>query len=631
MRLLGPRLIAFCFLFLLSPSVWAQPGKDKDPLSWDRNVHSLFQRYCYRCHNPDETKGNTILSQDVDPRLILEHRATWETARSMLESKDMPPEKAKQPSDEERQLMIQFLTQTLDSLDCTAQQDPGPPPFRRLNRTEYDNAVADLTGLNLHLAENFPPDPSGFGFDNIGEVLTLSPLQVEQYHQAARRIVTELIDKQQDHQQSHRQVFFVAPGPDRPDRDVARQVMERFASRAFRRPVEPEFIQKLLGIYDKSRARGDDHEHAVGQMLTAVLISPGFLMRLEQDQPEASQPYPIDDYELASRLSFFLWSRPPDDVLLALAAKGELSTPKVLEAQTLRMLKDPRSQALADNFFGQWLGLREIATHQPDQKQFPEFNEALRRAMLEEVRGLLVEVVQQDRPVTHLIDADYAYLNAPLAKLYGIPGVQGDQLRRVKLTDRRRGGALTSAAVLMLQADPTRTNVPRRGNYVAGRILGTPPPPPPPNVPALEDAVSDGKVHTLRELLEIHRRNPECASCHAKIDPLGFSLENYDAIGRWRETEAGKPIDASGQLPDGRKFSGPVELKQILLEDKQAFVRTLATNLLIYALGRGLLADDECVLREAVKAAQARDDRFSALVLAVVQSTPFRYRRNPEY
>lgn len=631
MRLLGPHLIAFCFLFLLSPSAWAQPGKDKDPLSWDRNVHSLFQRYCYRCHNPDETKGNTILSQDVDPRLILEHRATWETALSMLESKDMPPEKAKQPSDEERQLMIQFLTQTLDSLDCTAQQDPGPPPFRRLNRTEYDNAVADLTGLNLHLAENFPPDPSGFGFDNIGEVLTLSPLQVEQYHQAARRIVTELIDKPQDHQQSHRQVFFVAPGPDRPDRDVARQVMERFATRAFRRPVEPEFIQKLLGIYDKSRARGDDHEHAVGQMLTAVLISPGFLMRLEQDQPEASQPYPIDDYELASRLSFFLWSRPPDDVLLALAAKGELSTPKVLEAQTLRMLKDPRSQALADNFFGQWLGLREIATHQPDQKQFPEFNEALRRAMLEEVRGLLVEVVQQDRPVTQLIDADYAYLNAPLAKLYGIPGVQGDQLRRVTLTDRRRGGALTSAAVLMLQADPTRTNVPRRGNYVAGRILGTPPPPPPPNVPALEDAVSDGKVHTLRELLEIHRRNPECASCHAKIDPLGFSLENYDAIGRWRETEAGKPIDASGQLPDGRKFSGPVELKQILLEDKQAFVRTLATNLLIYALGRGLLADDECVLREAVKTAQASEDRFSALVLAVVQSTPFRYRRNPEY
>jgi hypothetical protein len=250
--------------------------------------------------------------------------------------------------------------------------------------------------------------------------------------------------------------------------------------------------------------------------------------------------------------------------------------------------------------------------------------------MLGEVQSLLTEIVQQNKPLTELIDSTYTYANARLAALYGLTAVQGDQLQRVALADRRRGGVLTSAAVLMLQADPGRTNVPRRGNFIADRILGAPPPPPPPVVPALEDSGKDGKPRALRELLEIHRRNPECASCHAKIAPLGFSLENYDAIGRWREQDAGQPINASGELPGGRKFSGPVELKDILLEQKHAFARNLAKNLLIYALGRGLHGEDECVIREAVSASEQNQDKLSEMIVAVVKSVSFRYRRNAE-
>jgi hypothetical protein len=284
-----------------------------------------------------------------------------------------------------------------------------------------------------------------------------------------------------------------------------------------------------------------------------------------------------------------------------------------------------------DNFFGQWLGLRELQAHQPDPEAFPEFDEALRDALAGETQMFLTELVQEDRPVTELIDADYTYANERLAAFYGLDGVSGDTMQRVLLEDRRRGGLLTSAALLMLQADPTRTNVPRRGNFIAGRILGDPPPPPPPGVPMLEEAAQDGRPRTVRELLELHRSKPECANCHGKIDPLGLSLENYDAIGRWREKDAGKAIDASASLEDGRTFSGPTGLKDVLLERRTAFLETLTKNLLIYALGRGPQPCDQHVLRAALQAAEDDEYRLSAIVLTIVRSRPFRYRRNPAY
>jgi len=293
------------------------------------------------------------------------------------------------------------------------------------------------------------------------------------------------------------------------------------------------------------------------------------------------------------------------------------------------MLADDRSKALVENFFGQWLSIREIESHQPDSDRFPEFDEVLRKSMIGEIEGFLTEMIRKDRPITQMLDADYTFLNERLAKHYKINGVQGDAMRRVSLDDRRRGGLLTSAALLMLQSDPGRTNVPRRGNFVAGRILGSGPPPPPADVPQLEDLASDDKPRSLRELLELHRKNPECANCHAKMDPLGFALENYDAIGRWRTKDGKFPIDASGELSTGRTLSGPIELKDFLLEGKEAFTRTLVKNLLIYALGRGLQGNDECVVRDALDAAEENDDRFSEIVVSIVKSYPFRYRQNP--
>ena len=608
---------------------FTQLDKNRTPLSWDHTVRGIVEKHCNQCHNADKTSGNINLIQDDDIRKILEHRETWENALAMVESDEMPPVKASKLSNENRALLTEFLQKTLESLDCTIVNDPGKPAIRRLNRTEYDNAVLDLTGLDLKLAEGFAPDESSYGFDNLGEVLSLSPVQVEKYHAAARTIVTAIIDQKEKQPERYEAVFGEVPKKDSDAPSLAQRAVKKFATRAFRRPVENTFVKRLMDIYRLSQSKQESHETSIAHMLTAILISPQFLIRLENNRADTDEPYPVDEYELATRLSFFIWSRPPDQKLLDQAASGRLSKPSVLEAQTRRMLADPRSQALVDNFFGQWLSLREIESHQPDAKQFPEFDEQLRSAMIGEIQGFLSELVRKDRPISDMLDADYTFLNERLAKHYGIKSVKGSKMQHVELTDRRRGGLLTSAALLMLQADPTRTNVPRRGNFVAGRILGTAPPPPPADVPQLEDVASDDKPRSLRELLELHRKNPECAHCHAKMDPLGFALENYDAIGRWRTKDGPFPIDASGELSTGRKFSGPIELKDLLLEQKEAFARTLTKNLLIYALGRGLQGNDECVVRDAIESAEENEFRFSSIVVEIVKSYPFRYRQNP--
>jgi hypothetical protein len=603
----------------------------EDRLSFDRSIRAVLQSNCYRCHNEEKRKGDVNLVKDENTRLIAENRKVWQSVLEVLEKGEMPPKKEKPLPDDYRKLLIDFVKKTLGSLDCEKVREPGKPVTRRLNRAEYNNSILELTGLNLHLADDFTPDATGYGFDNIGEVLAVSPVLVEQYHQGARKLLSELIDKKESHPEAHRRVFFVQPSADLGERPAARQVIERFASKAFRRPADPSLIDKLLGVYDKARAAGDAHEAAVRPMLLGVLISPRFFMRVENARPGVEGSYPVDDYDLATRLSYFLWSSPPDDELLGLAAKGKLGAAEVLEAQTRRLLADPRSQALVDNFFGQWLQLRGLATHKPDAKKFPQFTESLRAAMQQELNLFLGELVRKDRPLTDLIAADYTYVNEELARHYGLDGVRGPMMQRVALKDRRRGGVITAAAVLMTQADTERNNIPRRGNYIAASILGTPPPPPPPDVPPLEDSKTDGKPQTLRQLLDAHRSKPECANCHSKIDPLGFSLQNYDAIGRWRDEEAGAPVDASGVLPNGKKFNGPVELKQILLERKDEFVHTMGGNMLVYALGRGLQLEDECVLRDAQKAAAAGEYRFSSMVLTIVLSHPFRNRKNPDF
>ena len=631
----------------------AQPGKDKDPLSWDRNLRGMFQKYCHACHNSEHASADVDLAKDTNPRQIAKQREKWRLVSHVLAGGDMPPSDADvRPTPEERELMIRFLDETLGSLNCEKLDDPGPPPLRRLNRTEYDLALSDLLGLELRLAEDFPPDPSSYGFDNIGPALVYSPVQIEQYHAAAQKAARAVSAARESSPEVYERVFGTN---ERPDPDAARELIRRFADRAFRRPAAEPLVARLTRLYEQGRAAELDHRAAMEHVVTAVLIAPQFLMRVEQTREDESRPYRVDDYELASRLSFFLWSRPPDEELLQLAASGELSQPETLEAQALRMLKDPRGRALVDHFFGQWLGFRGLRAHQVDLKVFPEYDDELARLMLAEVSALLEALLVEDRPIAELIDADYTFLNERLAKHYGLEAAFAEApdderaaespadehraatrragefgLRRVRLPDRRRGGVLTTAALLMIQSDPNRANIPRRGAYLAERVLGSAPPPPPPDVPALEE-MADGREIPLRELLEKHRSSPACAGCHARIDPLGFSLQNFDAIGRWRTHEAGHLIDASGELADGTVLNGPVELKDMLLRSRAEFSRALSKNLLIYALGRGLEEADECVLQDMAQATASAEARFSTLVLTVVKSRPFLYRRNPEF
>lgn len=639
-----PIIWSISLVLLCAPgSVYAQPDRDKEELSWDRNVEPMFRRYCYRCHNADVSSGDINLAQDEDPGRILQHQRTWSTALDRLQSGQMPPQDEQQPSHDQRSIMLAFLQETFASRDCDRERNPGRPVLRRLNNIEYDNAVYDLTGLNLHLGRNFPPEPTAYGFDNNAEALALPPAQADIYYSAAQQIVSALLAERGQNLESVDAIFDVdetglrefstqhgLAAEEPPDRQQARVALNRFASHAFRKPVEEFYVNRLLQIYDHGRQQEDSYDVTLGHCLTAILISPRFLLRIEDDQPGAIGPYGVSDYELATRLSFFLWSRPPDEELLEAAASGHLHEPAQLRAQTLRMLSDRRNRALVDNFFAQWLDLRRLEAHQPNPAVFPEYDAQLQRAMRDEANLILLEIINEDRPLTWLIDSDHTFANARLVDHYGLPPIASETPIRVELPDRRRGGLLSSAALLMLQSDPARSNIPRRGSFIAGQWLGTPPPPPPPGVPPL-NTEEQGQARSLRESFELHRSAPTCYACHAKIDPFGFSLENFDAIGRWRDTELGLPIDASASMESGEQFDGIVGLKDYMLSKRETVLEELSRRLMIYSLGRGLEASDQCVVDRMVQAASKSEYRFSALVLELVTSIPFTYRQNPEY
>ncbi len=599
-----------------------------DPLSFDRRVEPLLETYCYSCHNDEKAKGDVNLQQDHDLRQIIEHRRTWQTALEKLRAQEMPPPKAKaQPAAAERATLLAFIDRTINHLDCSDISDPGEAMARRLSRTEYDNSLRDLLGLDLELSANFPADSVSHGFDTIGAALTMPPLLAERYYDAA----TSALDALWADRAALARIVVAAPGGDLGEREAARSIIARFATRAYRHPALPEHLDQLLSLFTRARATGLPFSDALRPMLQAVLISPRFLVRIEDNQAGEPGPYAVGAFDLASRLSYLLWSSPPDEELLAAAAAGRLAGAGELERQARRMLADPRAQALVANFAAQWLQLPALGKHRPDAQRFPEFTPELRRAMVSEAMLLLDEVMRADRPITDLIDADHTYLNGELARLYGIAGIDGDVMRRVELSDHRRGGILTMAAVLTLTADPGRTNIPRRGDYLLGTILGEPPPPPPAVIPPLEESAAAGMQLTVRDMIDLHRRNPDCAFCHAKIDPLGIGLENFDAIGRWQDHQSGKVIDASGTLPGGAAFDGPVALKRLLLARKADFAKSMASQLLTYALGRGLIYQDDCVILDALSALERDGYRFSALVASVVTSYPFTHRRNPGF
>jgi hypothetical protein len=430
---------------------------------------------------------------------------------------------------------------------------------------------------------------------------------------------------------SRRRIFVCRPVSESDELPCAKNIISTLARRAYRRPVAEADLEILLSFYQKGRNKGS-FDAGIETAMRLILSDPKFLYRIESD-PANALPGTINrisDLELASRLSFFLWSTIPDDELLTVATQGKLKDPVVLAQQVKRMLADPKAEALVTNFASEWLFLRNLQSVNPASDDFPNFDENLRQAFRMETEMFVGSVMREDRNVTDLLTANYTFVNERLAKHYGIPNIYGSQFRRVPVTDDARRGLLGQGSILTVTSYPTRTSPVLRGKWILENILGTPPPAPPPNVPALKESDEGGKVTTVRERMEEHRRNPACATCHRVMDPLGFSLDNFDAIGQWRSKEAGLPIDASGQLADGTKVNGVVDLRRALLLHPERFVGTMTEKLMTYALGRGLEYYDMPVVRSIARDAARNDDRFSSLVMGIVKSTPFQMRRARE-
>ena len=426
-----------------------------------------------------------------------------------------------------------------------------------------------------------------------------------------------------------RKIFVCRPSSSADEAGCAREILSTLARRAYRRPVAEGDVQTLMQFYETGRAEGS-FDAGIEFALERLLVSPAFLFRFEQDPlpGAATDIHRISDIELASRLSFFLWSSIPDDALLDAAERGMLEDPAVLEQQVRRMIADARSTALVENFVGQWLAVRNVRDVVPDSGLFPEFDENLREAFRQETALFMESMLREDRSLVDLLDADYTFVNERLARHYGIPNVYGNQFRRVTLPTAERGGLLGHGSILTVTSYPNRTSPVLRGKWLLENFLGTPPPAPPPNVPALSEGNATRTPASVRERLEEHRRSPACAVCHDRMDPLGFALENYDPIGAWRTTDGRNPIDAFARLPDGTEFQGPAGLRALLLSKRDQFVQTVTEKLLTYALGRELEYYDAPVVRRITRLADADDQRWSSVILEIVKSMPFQMRRS---
>ncbi len=588
---------------------------------YDKTMHPLLTQYCGKCHGEKGGAAGVSLEAFTQVTAIQRDQATWRKVLVRLRERTMPPPSAKQPTQEERNLLSDWLTKTLDTADPNLlPKNPGRVLIHRLSRQEYNNPVRDLFGVTSNPADKFPADGGGGGgFDNNADTLFVPPILLERYLTTAGDVLDEA---------SQLRLFFVRPGKTLTNRTAAKEIVTRYATLAFRRPVELPEMERLMRLFDKASAAGDDFEAATKFALKGVLVSPNFLFRVEKDRP-TPEAYPLSDYELASRLSFFLWASMPDDALFAQAAQGRLHKPEVLDREVRRMLQSPKSRAFSDSFAGQWLRARDLySTAHPDTNRFKEYTPGLRDAMYAETIDFFDSVVREDSSLLRLLDANYTYLNEELAKHYGMPGVTGSEMRRVKLADDRRGGVLTMGSVLVQTSYPLRTSPVLRGKWVLEQILGAPTPPPPPNVGTLPADDAPQKGLSFRQRLEAHRKNPTCASCHNRMDPIGFGLENFDAIGRWRTEAAGSPVDASGILTTGEKFNGPAELKKLMLQRKDEFVRNLTEKMLAYALGRGLEPYDLPTVQHITQAVKKDNYRSSTLILEIAKSYPFQYRKN---
>lgn len=721
--------------------------------SFESTVAPFVKKNCAMCHNARKQEGGVNLLNLT----IAEKRDIWELVVRKIETGEMPPAPLPKPPAAQSKPVIHWIEQHFAAIDRNAKPDPGRVTARRLNRMEYNNTIRDLLGIDFKPAEDFPADDSGYGFDNIGDVLSLSPVLMEKYLNAAEQISRKAINteplpkpekvpfgagRMKNRRANFLEITHYFPsagtyefqasvtgpkaggpewktnltftvdnttptsleatlgtdgprnathkaeiktpgvhrvrvefdsslirnaaeevndktlkdfnllmerleirGPYDPYRvipdsqrrlftcqsteiDCDKQILTRVARRAWRRPITAKEADSLVLISAKARIAGDTFEQSIQAAMQAILVSPHFLFRIERGikKLDADGLDSLTDLELASRLSYFLWSSTPDETLLALAEQNALRKPGTLESQVRRMLADPKADALADGFAGQWLEYRNLDIVRPDPERFPTWNPQLKAAMQEETKRFFLDLTRTNASIMNLIDARYTFLNETLAKHYGIPNVTGENFRKVALPDGKRGGILSMASVLTVSSYPTRTSPILRGKWVLENVLNAPPPPPPPDVQLLDEKTVGTKM-SMREQLKLHRTNATCASCHARMDILGFGLENYDAIGAWRTKDGAFDLDASGILPSGESFTGPEQLKKILAANPKPFAECFTEKLLTFALGRGVERTDRRHIFAIVSSATASQLRMQTFILEIVKSAPFQKRR----
>jgi hypothetical protein len=792
------RIARFTTAFALMGALSGQTPAPAAPDAFAGRVLPVLSRQCFSCHGEKVQTAGLNLAAYRDAAGAAKAPELWAKVRAKIQDRLMPPPPLPGLAAADSAALISWID-SLGSIAPQSEAGPGRVTARRLNRVEFNNTIRDFLGVTLHPADDFPVDNQGYGFDNIGDVLTLSPLLMEKYLAAARTVshvavygepyekkpglVGKLMVKsvQDDGQVSgatlpfslrgsidapfhfpveadyviqfrisnrrgrapgvdptpgrgpraplteeerkarleasrkaappvelnidldgkqvggaiiegeeaydyargptrarvhvrpgdhNIHVYFPSyanvpdprininprdgrrilaaefvevlgpydPSPARPasyskificsghDAACTRRIVESMARRAFRRPPAEAEIQRLLKLVALVQKQGDSFDEGIRIALQSVLVSPAFLFRIERDPAGTTGPYRVGDFELASRLSYFLWSSMPDEELLALAASRKLSDPAVLEAQVKRMLKDPKSSNLVDDFASQWLDLRALDRKKPDPARFPLVDDELIADMRCETALFIGEIFHGDRSLLDLIDGKFTYLNGPLARYYGIKGVDGLDFQRISLEGTERAGILTQASILTLTSYATRTSPVIRGKWVLENLLGAAPPPPPPDVPALEEK-NLGTAASVRVRLEQHRANPACAVCHRQMDPIGFGLENFDAAGGWRTKEGNFEVDSSGTLPDGRSFTGAAGLRGILKSQSDQFTRNFTEKMLTFALGRGLEASDKPAVAQINRKLIANGNRLSALVTAIVESEPFLMRK----
>ena len=587
-------------------------------------ISPFVTAYCLDCHGETRKKAGVAFHRALKNPGDGVYNKQWKQALASVKAHDMPPEEAKkQPTEEERQTFRDWVA----ALKYLSPKDPGSFVIRRLTKVEYGNSLHDLYGVDPAIVQELPDEVLGEGYLNV-----LSPLQMEQYLSIANAVLARILAPDgAPPTQIQKRLFGEPPARGGDVRVAARKVARSLARNAYRRPPSEAELDVLLGVFDLGTENKLAYPAALRLMLKAVLVSPQFLFITPEGEAESGREIvPLDDHQLASRLSYLLWATMPDAELSALADKGKLHEPTILNAQVRRLLKDARSRALFDGFGAQWLGLGNLASKTFDTAKFPLMTAAMRSAMYDEARLFFESIVRENRSVVSFIDSDYTFLNETLAAIYGLEKtVTGSAMRRVRLTDANRGGILGMPGILATTSFPNRTSPVKRGVWVLEQILGDHVPSAPPNVPALDKQDKQKIANlTLRQRTELHRTNPVCANCHKILDPIGFGLENFDAIGRWRDQDdTGGAIDAAGELPGGKRFASPKELKTIIAGRTGDLARNLTEKLLAYALCRQLEGYDEIVVDQLMEVIAKDGYRMQTLITEIVTSYPFTHRR----